>query len=424
MRKLVDLTSLHLRSVDEFKDGGLHPGYAFPLWHELLALVSWFSGVDPGVRRAPRAVACSSRSPAPSPTRRASRSSDRAAAGVSLLALTLAVFCFGPGHGGSWATLSLPGTAARQLLVPAAIALFFANNASGVRPRSSARSRSTHPTYALFLLVPLTLYALLRVDRWRRSAPLLAAALVPTGLTLLWLKPIVDETISHDPGPAERLRALAPLRRPAGRHERPSLPPRRRRSSAAAARSPSRRSCSCRSPASSLRRRWATFALGGSLAILLLTEVPWLFVHFSDAVSLSQSRRIAGFAPLPFALVGRARPAARARCSCCPLALVAGIVLQRLWPGDFDYGLRHGGRRSRPGSRSSAASPRSSSAAFRRVRASRAARARRCGGGVSRAAGVRPRRLALEPRVQQRSRRSLAAPRPPAAHGRAEGARS
>ena len=28
---------------------GFIPGYAFPLWHELLALVSWFSGVDPGV---------------------------------------------------------------------------------------------------------------------------------------------------------------------------------------------------------------------------------------------------------------------------------------------------------------------------------------------------------------------------------------
>ena len=26
-----------------------------------------------------------------------------------------------------------------------------------------------------------------------------------------------------------------------------------------------------------------------------------------------------------------------------PVALVAGIVLQRLWPGDFEYGLRHGG---------------------------------------------------------------------------------
>ena len=47
VRKLVDLTALHLRTVDEFKDGGLHPGYAFPLWHGFLALVSWFSGVDP-----------------------------------------------------------------------------------------------------------------------------------------------------------------------------------------------------------------------------------------------------------------------------------------------------------------------------------------------------------------------------------------
>jgi hypothetical protein len=59
VRKLVELTSLHLRSVDEFKDGGLHPGYAFPLWHELLAFVSWFSGLDPGtvVRHEPSVLA-------------------------------------------------------------------------------------------------------------------------------------------------------------------------------------------------------------------------------------------------------------------------------------------------------------------------------------------------------------------------------
>ena len=45
--------------VDEFRDGGLHPGYAFPLWHGLLALVSWFSGVDPGtvVRHEPSLLA-------------------------------------------------------------------------------------------------------------------------------------------------------------------------------------------------------------------------------------------------------------------------------------------------------------------------------------------------------------------------------
>src|SRR5436190_1443201 len=50
---------LHLRTVDEFKDGGLHPGYAFPLWHGLLALVSWFSGLDPQtvIERGPAVLA-------------------------------------------------------------------------------------------------------------------------------------------------------------------------------------------------------------------------------------------------------------------------------------------------------------------------------------------------------------------------------
>ena len=56
-------------------------------------------------------------------------------------------------------------------------------------------------------------------------------------------------------------------------------------------------------------------------------EVPWLFVHFSDAVSLSQSRRAAGFAPLPFAFAGalalarahgrRAAGSRSSRGSCC-----------------------------------------------------------------------------------------------------------
>src|SRR5580765_769720 len=47
VRKLVDFSGLHVRSVDEFADGGLHPGYAFPLWHAFLALVAKLAGVDP-----------------------------------------------------------------------------------------------------------------------------------------------------------------------------------------------------------------------------------------------------------------------------------------------------------------------------------------------------------------------------------------
>ena len=61
-----------------------------------------------------------------------------------------------------------------------------------------------------------------------------------------------------------------------------------------------------------------------------------------------------------------------------PVALVAGIVLQRLWPGDFEYGLRHGGPGARDvDRRSSAARSRSSSfLALRRPPLARAPHAR------------------------------------------------
>src|SRR6266536_377765 len=47
VRKLDAFGDLHVRSVDEFIDGGLHPGYAFPLWHAFLALVGKLAGADP-----------------------------------------------------------------------------------------------------------------------------------------------------------------------------------------------------------------------------------------------------------------------------------------------------------------------------------------------------------------------------------------
>ena len=46
-RKLLELDALSLERVSEFADGSLHPGYAFPLWHGFLALVSKLAGVDP-----------------------------------------------------------------------------------------------------------------------------------------------------------------------------------------------------------------------------------------------------------------------------------------------------------------------------------------------------------------------------------------
>jgi len=47
VQKLYAFGDLRVRSVDEFADGGLHPGYAFPLWHAFLALVAKVGGVSP-----------------------------------------------------------------------------------------------------------------------------------------------------------------------------------------------------------------------------------------------------------------------------------------------------------------------------------------------------------------------------------------
>ncbi|HZG36275.1 MAG TPA: hypothetical protein VEY87_10550, partial [Gaiellaceae bacterium] len=46
-RKLEALDALGLDAVNEFADGGLHPGYAFPLWHGFLGLVARVGFLDP-----------------------------------------------------------------------------------------------------------------------------------------------------------------------------------------------------------------------------------------------------------------------------------------------------------------------------------------------------------------------------------------
>jgi len=336
VRKLVDLTSLHLRSVDEFKNGGLHPGYAFPLWHGFLALVSWFSGLDPE-----QVVRHESSLLAPLACVLVFEAGTAVFGsrwlGLATLVAQLAVSCFGPGHGGSFSVLDLPATVSRQMMVPAAIALFFvARSWRGYAAVAAifGTLTLTHPTYGVFALVPL---AALAVWRWR--AWLVAA--VPTGLVLLWLLPIVRETVSHDPGPGEQARGIihygSQLVVSSPRHFRLAAEVFGRSGAVSVA-------ALLLLPLAglALRRRWAVFVLGGSLIVLVLTLVPWLFVHVSDTVSLSQSRRLAGFAPLPFALAGVAALLAR-RALALPVALVAGIVLQRLWPGDFAYELHHGG---------------------------------------------------------------------------------
>jgi hypothetical protein len=93
-----------------------------------------------------------------------------------------------------------------------------------------------------------------------------------------------------------------------------------------------------------LRRRWAAYVLGGFLAVAAVMLLTPLFVAFSDLVSLSQSRRAAGFWPLSFAFAGGlAVLAFFVRGLLLPAALLAGIALQLLYPGEFGYRLEQGG---------------------------------------------------------------------------------
>jgi hypothetical protein len=347
MRKLADFGGLTLRAVDEFRDGGLHPGYAFPLWHAWLALVGKVTGLDPT-----RVVLHESSLLVPIAFVLAyelGRVLFRShAAGVATLAAQVGMIALAPGGGGAYRTLELPGTVARQLLVPAALIVFirFVREPSwqlGVTLAGAALSLSfVHPTYALFLVVVLVGYAcarLLLVRELRVNAVALAAYGLPMVLVFLWLRPIVDETVSRQTG-AEQIgqyRSDLVVHSASSYHLAAGVVSRTGAIAIAAL---------LLTPLAvfATRRRWAAFVLGGTALLLVLELWPVAFTHFSDLVSLSQSRRAAGFVPFAVAFAGGVAVLKRAlRWALLPVALAAGIVLEQEWPGDFGLHLAHGG---------------------------------------------------------------------------------
>ena len=352
VRKLEELDALSLDAVGEFADGGLHPGYAFPLWHGFLALVARLAGVDPGAVvlheasvLAPVAFLV---------VYEAGASLFRSAwAGAAVVAAQVALTGLAAGRGGGYASLALPATAARHLLVPALVALAFAHAAAPARGLLAGAAAGglaltlVHPTYALFILVPLVGFwaartIVAREDAVAVGAPVAALALA-TGGVIVWLLPIVRDTASHDPSDAELARALAHYSGYVdvlGERSYRLAPEVFGRSGAVAI------AALALVPLAGLAasRRWAAWVLGGSLALLVVLLVPQLFTPFADAVSLSQARRAAGFLPFAFALAGGAAVLSRiVGVLSLPLALAAGIVLQRAYPGEFGYRLEDGG---------------------------------------------------------------------------------
>jgi hypothetical protein len=351
VRKLLAFDDLTLHRVVEFKGGGLHPGYAFPLWHGFVAVVAKLSGEDPEevflhlpTLIAPLAVLVAYE---------AGWALFRrvwAAGAVAIAQVTIA--CFAAGHGGSYVLFAQPETAARQLLVPAALALAFET----IRAPTVAKYATIgavglalvviHPTYALFLWIPLSGFVALRAlwarEGLRHELASFGALIVPATLYLLWLVPVIRDTASVAPDAAERARELRQyasyldVASDTSYHLKPDV---FIRTGAIAIAAVALFPLACVAS----RRRWAAFVVGGGIAVLAVCLVSPLFTHFADAVSVSQARRAAGFFPFAFAFAGGMGVLSRLVGPLFPsIALIAGAGLEAAYPGNFEYALKGG----------------------------------------------------------------------------------
>jgi hypothetical protein len=355
VQKLLAFDSLSRRSVDEFRDGGLHPGYAFPLWHSAVALVARLAGVG-----APSVVLHLPTVLVPlsfmlvyeaGTTLFASRW-----AGVATALTEFALLGLAPAHGGTYSSLALPASATRALLLPTVLALVFAyvrepsTTLLASIAAASAAMTIVHPSYSVLLAVALVGFLLVRaLLDVRHDLPHIGAALaaivVPAGLVVLWLLPLVRETASHSPSDSELRRAFTAYGQELdvfGLHSYRLSPELFARAGAIAV------AALVLLPLAVFahRRMWGAFVLGSMLATLAIGLLPFVFPHFGDAVSISQARRIIAFSPRPFVLVGGALVlAGLLRWAVLPVALAAGIGLQLAYPGDFGspYRFVHGG---------------------------------------------------------------------------------
>jgi hypothetical protein len=349
-RKLLELDGLSLERVSEFADGSLHPGYAFPLWHGFIALIAKVAGEDPErvITHLPSILApialLVSFEAGWALFRRVW------AAGVTAAAQA-AMICFAPGMGGAYVFLSLPATSSRQLLVPAALALAFESIRSptlGLVLSTAAASfvlAVIHPTYAIFLWIPFVGFLVVRA-LWerkdvRRGSLALASLVVPAALFMLWLRPIVEDTRSVSPDADELQRAFDQygsqlvIRSDTSYNLAPEVFTRAGAVAIAAL-------LMIPLAGFAARRRWAAYVVGGSLAVFAVMLLPFLFTALADLVSISQARRAAGFLPFAFAFAGGMGVLARlVGPILIPLALGAGMFLQIVYPGDFEYVLRN-----------------------------------------------------------------------------------
>lgn len=349
VRKLEELATLDsLESVGQVADGGLHPGYAFPLWHGALAAVARLAGMDAAdtvIRMGPvltplfALVAYG----AGAVLFRSWAGGVAVAAGATGIAVLT-------GDGlGALEVLSDPEGAGRHLLVPALLALVFWYVRGGGTPALAGVAAASfavavvHPNYAPYAALVLggcLLARLAVVRRFRRDVAALgisiAALALATAAYAAWLWPAVADTAAVTASAADTARDLAHY--PGvfeGTADSFSVDPAaitRRGGLVVAA------LLAVPLAAFAGRRLWAALVLGASLAVLAVLLLPPLLTLLADLASVSQARRLVGFLPLPFALAGAAVLAGRFRVAGVAGALAAGAAVRWAFPPDGGSG--------------------------------------------------------------------------------------
>lgn len=358
-QKLAELDTLStLSTVAEFEDGGLHPGYVFPLWHAVDALVARFAGVDvtdvlvylPAILvplafvLAYAAGSAVFRSPA---------------GGLALVAAQVAYFGFHRRDGnlagtGFFELVSQPQAASHLLLATAVLALAFAFMSEGgavllVALGSAALALTiVHGSYTPFVALVIGGFLLARVVLVRGWEPLLTRAtlvlgaiVIPFGLFLVLIFPVVRNTNAFTPPTDRRAHELGHFKSAfATFGDWFSMSP-----DAIAREGVVVAAGLLAVPLAGFaaRRLWAALVLGGSLAVLTVLLVPPLFTALSDAFSVSQSRRLPQFLPIAFAVAGGCIVLSRLRTLGVGLAAGAGLSLVLLYPGEFSYLYGDGG---------------------------------------------------------------------------------
>ena len=347
-RKLAEADTLSsVNVVNEFDSGGLHPGYAFPLWHGVLALVARLAGVDVSL------VVLHLSSALVPLSFGVVYAAGRAVfgtwpGGVGTLVATVGWVGFSRSGVGSFESLALPATSTRLLLVPALLALVFAflrePNRRLLPPLGAAALAVAvaHPSYLVLVAIPLTGFAVLalavgpgRGILAARIGWVVGAVAVPVGLFFLWLWPTIADFASYRTNEEERARALEHY----GAQLQAVGDGLRAAPDAVTRGGPVLVAALVLLPLAALgvRRTWGAFAVGGTLLALAVLLIPAVFTPFVDAISVSQGRRLLQFVPIPFALTAAAVLLGRYRIVAAAAGLVAGTALELAYRADVTH---------------------------------------------------------------------------------------